>query len=878
MKKILTSIFLILALPLIASATHNRAAQIVFKHISGYTYEFTITTFTYNLAPADRQVLTVKWGDNTESEVNRDIDRIEYLPDDYKKNIYITQHTFPGPGIYTVMFDDPNRNMGVLNIPNSVGVVFSVKTVIRIDPNTGVNNSPNLLNYPIDRAALNRKFVHNPAAFDIDGDSLSYELTTCTREGGIAIEDYSFPEASNSLSVDATSGDLIWDAPTRLGLFNIAILIKEFRHGTQIGAITRDMQVEVVDSKNNPPEFLPIKDTCVVAQSELHLPISVIDAERDLITLTSSGGPFLLPSNPASFAVVDAQPGISKALFSWRIDYARVRKQPYQIVLKAEDQNPEVKLVSFQNFNITVIAPAVKNLVANPARDAINLSWDASPCPHATGFQIYRAVAPVDFELSSCQTGVPEDAGYELIAQINSAKTLSFVDDNNKRGLSPGIEYCYRVVTTFADGALSKPSEKACASILPGAPPFILADVEEISTNASVKIAWLRTPIQKLIDENPGPFLYKLFHTTDTAKADSWQLIYQTPTPNTDLKDTVFVHSPINTLSIFPHFYKVELYQENSATPLDKYEIASTLFPIIAPSDMSAKLTFGRYVPWLNAEYKIFRCLATSENQVCIPTEEIGTTNKETFTDSGLINGQTYFYRLESTGYRSIDGLIYNNSNRSHIASVTPVDNVPPCPPELSAKSICSEELSLLEWTTDPTCADDVQKYWIYYSPNGDMAKFEKVDSVLAPEIFSYKHQNSLRGCYYITAIDEAQNESLPSNMVCLDDCGEYSLPNVFSPNGDNINDLYKSYNPANVSFVDMKIYNRHGKLVFQTNDPAINWDGRDKTSKRFCSTGVYYYICDVHEERLTGSRIIPLTGFIHLYLGKNAVPYSPTE
>jgi len=100
-------------------------------------------------------------------------------------------------------------------------------------------------------------------------------------------------------------------------------------------------------------------------------------------------------------------------------------------------------------------------------------------------------------------------------------------------------------------------------------------------------------------------------------------------------------------------------------------------------------------------------------------------------------------------------------------------------------------------------------------------------------------------------------------------------LPNVFTPNGDGINDIFKSYNPGRISRVDMKIYNRVGKLVYKTEDPDINWDGRDIDSKRFVSSGVYWYICDVFEERLTGSKTITLGGFIHLYYGRDARPYT---
>ena len=85
---------------------------------------------------------------------------------------------FPGSGIYVVLVQDPNRNYGVENIPNSVNSVFSVKTIIFVNPDFGPNNAPILLNPPINQAAQYRTFLHNPGAFDVEGDSLAYSLTT----------------------------------------------------------------------------------------------------------------------------------------------------------------------------------------------------------------------------------------------------------------------------------------------------------------------------------------------------------------------------------------------------------------------------------------------------------------------------------------------------------------------------------------------------------------------------------------------------------------------------------------------------------------------------------------------------------------------------
>jgi hypothetical protein len=73
-----------------------------------------------------------------------------------------------------------------------------------------------------------------------------------------------------------------------------------------------------------------------------------------------------------------------------------------------------------------------------------------------------------------------------------------------------------------------------------------------------------------------------------------------------------------------------------------------------------------------------------------------------------------------------------------------------------------------------------------------------------------------------------------------------------------------------------MKIFNRFGLTVYETSDPAINWNGKYKNTREFVAPGVYYYICDVYEPRIVGTVIKTLTGFIHLYSGTGTI--TPNE
>ena len=143
----------------------------------------------------------------------------------------------------------------------------------------------------------------------------------------------------------------------------------------------------------------------------------------------------------------------------------------------------------------------------------------------------------------------------------------------------------------------------------------------------------------------------------------------------------------------------------------------------------------------------------------------------------------------------------------------------------------------------------------LYFSATGEDGNFQLVKTLSAFELQTrVTGLSELKGCYYITAVDRSGNESGPSNIVCIDNCPNYELPNAFTPNGDNVNDTFQAYDnpfprcPRFVEAVDITIYNRWGVAVFEynsatftENDIYINWDGRDQNGKELPS-GTYYY------------------------------------
>ncbi|MCX6266174.1 MAG: gliding motility-associated C-terminal domain-containing protein [Bacteroidetes bacterium] len=840
--------------PAVVFATHQRAAEITFKHVKDLTYEITLISYTFTPSPANayRDFLTVNWGDGETSDIQRQ--EIINLPDDITYNRYWGEHNFHGPATYTISCEDPNRNGGILNIPNSINTPLFIYSELTISPFIGgYNDSPVLLNPPVDNGCVNQIFYHNPGAYDADGDSLSYRLVPCRGALGQVIPGYTYPKATSSLTLNALTGDLIWDSPEQQGEYNVAILIEEWRNGFKIGSVLRDMQIIVVACNNQPPVIDSVFDTCVEAGKNLRFMVRAHDPDSpdtNNVTLTATGGPFIIAESPATLEPNPATGhGQTQALFRWSTVCNHIQNRPYQVFFKAKDDASPVSLVSFKSVNIMVIGPAPKNLVTNPTGNTISLSWDDYICANASGYDIYRKADSTGYIPDYCETGVPPYLGYTKIASLTGISQTTYLDDNNGAGLMRGLKYCYLVVAYYPDKAESYASNEACATLNKDLAVITNASITNTSeTDGSIYVAWSK-PTEIDTIQIPGPYKYMVVRSRSDAPA---QFVPVDSLSN--LNDTILTDQKLNT-RLYHYLYRIDLY---NAAPGNRFligssQVASTIFLRAVPTDKMIKLFWNNEVPWNNHWYTVFRKGADG-----ITFDSIGTTTATQFNDKGLTNGVNYCYKIKSTGNYSASGFIDPIINFSQEICATPIDNVPPCPPLLSINTICEQSQNVLSWTKPAdSCPGDIAKYYIYYTQQ--FGKPALIDSIANPFDTNYIHKpfNSIAGCYGVAAIDSVGNISDTSNIVCIDytACPRYALPNIFTPNGDGKNDYFIPFpDYTSVSSVSMKIFDRWGKIVFETQDPAIEWDGNDKTSNQPCSDGTYFYICDVTEITLNGS------------------------
>ena len=103
-----------------------------------------------------------------------------------------------------------------------------------------------------------------------------------------------------------------------------------------------------------------------------------------------------------------------------------------------------------------------------------------------------------------------------------------------------------------------------------------------------------------------------------------------------------------------------------------------------------------------------------------------------------------------------------------------------------------------------------------------------------------YTFNNS--GEYYVQLqVNSAACQAVDSIKVNVRE-SLLEVPNVFTPNGDGINDEFRVAYRSLATF-RMIIYNRWGRKIYDSTDPSKGWDG--KINGRDAADGTYYYLIE---------------------------------
>ncbi|MBA4853958.1 gliding motility-associated C-terminal domain-containing protein, partial [Emticicia sp. BO119] len=650
MKALKFTLFCFIIIVLAATkthATHLRAGEITAKRISAttLTYRVTLTTYTdqINGVQANEGANFVKFYFGVTGVPLYDVKRKKkfLINSGTMCNVYDTTFTFPAQGTYTITCGISNRNANTVNLQGPTDQIsFFVETTILVNGSLGLNNTPVLLNIPVDTAGVGKRFIHNPGAFDADGDSLAYRLTAPKRDfgdgtgvGGFAAG-YRDPSALGDsrltedglnpsfFRIDAITGDLIWDAPGRLAVnqyqVNVAFIVEEWRKGvngtyTKIGEITRDMQIIVVETPNKRPLLTTPSPICVEAGQKIEFTVTARDPDNHKIRISTNSGVYnrdaegpieFVSPQAASFTPLNTtQNSPASGTFTWETNCKHVREQPYDVLFKVEDfpGRTAVQLTDIKTVRIRVIPPRPRGLSATNSERGVELRWQQYPdcnIPEEDAeIVIYRKEGCSNFIPGNCQIGLPASLGFVEVARV-SARDTFYLDTKAQSG----VIYSYSIVANLSTSDFvmmpSVPSNEACiGSEIPQKAPVITNVSVDVTsaTGGQITVKWSR-PLNFDATETKGPYAYRLYRATGIS-GGIFQLVATLPSKVTDkAADTIFVDKGLNTEQN-GYTYKVAFIYETDK-PLSESQVASSVRLSAVSDAQKVRLNWQANVPW----------------------------------------------------------------------------------------------------------------------------------------------------------------------------------------------------------------------------------------------------------------------------------------
>lgn len=216
----------------------------------------------------------------------------------YSADIELSPAQYDSDEGYYIQWERCCRNTDVDNIVNPAGT--GMNYVLEIPPlmrNGKIfkNSSPILFKPLSDYACINQLYYVEFTGVDPDGDSLVYSLATpLNSSSAVALP---IPQPKPHFGVNFLNGfsqndmvggtrplrisnrGLLTVTPDQTGLFVFAVKVEEFRNGEKIGEVRRDFQMLVVDGCNPPDP--PVVDIAIPGNP-------TFDPDVDILTYVAS--------------------------------------------------------------------------------------------------------------------------------------------------------------------------------------------------------------------------------------------------------------------------------------------------------------------------------------------------------------------------------------------------------------------------------------------------------------------------------------------------------------------------------------------------------------------------------------------------------------
>ncbi len=328
-----------------------------------------------------------------------------------QKQTYQGMVTLPGNcNDWTFSWSECCRNGSITNLqlPGAMSMYLSAR-LNNLD--VPFNNSVKFGSDPVNVIYNNVTTNLDWNTYDLDGDSLVYELVAAQNSNGVSVAyapgyTYQQPINSSSNTILGPNG-ILTVSPAMLQIAVISMRISEYRMGVLIGQVYRDFQIAVVNGSNNPPALTGINGTnnfsingCPGDTIQFDVLSSDTDPGQSL-TLTMS------PNNTLAGFSTSAGP-YPTGSFSWVPQVTDISSQPYVFTVEVQDDycpyygtQTYAYQVYVNGCNTNDVWPGDANsdgtanlydLLAiglafndnGPVRPSASLAWVAQACPNWT--------------------------------------------------------------------------------------------------------------------------------------------------------------------------------------------------------------------------------------------------------------------------------------------------------------------------------------------------------------------------------------------------------------------------------------------------------------------------------------------------------------
>jgi fibronectin type 3 domain-containing protein len=357
--------------------------------------------------------------------------------------------------------------------------------------------------------------------------------------------------------------------------------------------------------------------------------------------------------------------------------------------------------------------------------NAITLSWDAQIGDDTTSLALERW----------------NGTGWEEMAKIPRLNVSHTID-----GLTDGVEYEFRIKAY--DGGVQRysgPSTSVKVTPRDSLPPAKIINMtyKENRTVMGVNITW-----------NPSD-ADSVHYEVWSNKSGTWVPIANVSAPDHWYIDTAIEDGP-------RYYYKVRAWDE---VPLSG-EFSNVIWAVLQDKTAPAAPSNLQIVPlpegnglalsWdLNTDDTVSYTVQSNRTGDWREVGRLGRTGSA-FTDRGLVNGVTYYYRVSAIDEAN------NPSTPSAVIAGVPRDTIPPAVPQgVTVEQRSVGNMLRVLWLPN---TDDTERYRVYIY-NTTAAEWQAVGDVLASfsqfDVATLVDGQSYR--FRVTAIDDAGLESAPS-------------------------------------------------------------------------------------------------------------------